>query len=158
MKPILFSLLFILSLFAMNLVFPYENQCPPTDAEQASSYQAPAETSANDSKFLSVASDTCLMNPRYFELPPDDYTGSLKDWFEAHPMPKVQACKNCHSIGIPSDNQELYRSRTKQENEQAAYNRMLDSYKQGSENSKEQDKTYTEIVKKYFAEGRIRKP
>lgn len=160
MKPIFFSLLFIMSLFAMNLVFPYENQCPPTDAEQASSYQAPAQASADDSKFYgqvltNTAYDSCLMNPKNFEMPDDNYKGSLKDFFAERPI-IVQPCKNCHVINSPSDsdNQNLYQSRTKEQNEQAAYDRMMKAY-----NKEEQDsKTYTGIVKKHLAEGHIRKP
>ena len=169
MKPIFFSLLIIMSLFAMNWVFPYENECPPPT--EHASYQTDASTSANDSEFhgqvlTSTAYDSCMMNPQYFELPPDDYTGSLKDWFTEHPMPKVQSCKNCHSItnnspthnspienGL-SPNEQLYKNRTRQENEQAAYERMMRAYSKEEEDSK----TYTEIVKKYFAQGDIRKP
>lgn len=166
MKPIFLSSLLILFLFALNVAFPYQHECDTDKTEQAS-YQAPQNANNADliGQFLVTPYDSCMMNPKHFELPPDDYKGSLKDWFAAHPMPKIQACKNCHKISnSPSDNspienglspnQQAYKNRTRQENEQAAYQRMMDNYKREEDESI----SYTEIVKKYFADGNVRRP
>lgn len=148
-----FLSIFTMLLFVLNAAFPYQHECDEGTQQSEIVYQD-AETQnpvlGETMQLSSYGSDSCMMNPKNFEMPDDNYKGTYKEFFDARPI-KVQPCKNCHTINSQSDsdNQKLYKSRTKQENEQAAYHRMMDNYQR----EEEENKVYTETVKKYIAEG-----
>lgn len=162
-KPLFLSLFLVLCLFGLGTVFPYQHECDAqhsndtTQTEQASADYQP-EFYGQD--LSNTAHDSCMMNPRNFEMPDDDYQGSYKDFFAERPI-TVQPCKNCHTINNTTESpdndrtQLEYKNRVKQQTEQAAFERMMEAYKR----QEDEDKNYTEVIKKMFADGSYsRKP